>query len=245
MSERDSICAAEEKPEEWRSIVGYEAKYEVSSKGRVRSLVNCNEMPRREPRLLKQYGNRGYRLVQLSKHNRVKAFQVHRLVLQAFVGNPASAIHQAAHNDGNPANNRVENLRWATPKENSADRFGHGTIRIGTAHRGAKLTAEMAALAIQLRLTGTPCRVIAKQFHVASSVIERLVNGETYPDVPRPSSYPPSRSIAHKFTAAEIQEAIAMRLAGHSSAEIADRFGSSRSRANAILAKHMPEVSVQ
>ena len=56
---------------------------------------------------------------------------VHQLVLEAFVG-PRPARHQAAHGDGNPLNNTLANLRWATPKENEADKRLHGTLPVGT-----------------------------------------------------------------------------------------------------------------
>jgi hypothetical protein len=35
--------------------------------------------------------------------------------------------HQAAHGDGAGLNNRLANLRWATRRENEADKIKHGT----------------------------------------------------------------------------------------------------------------------
>lgn len=63
-------------------------------------------------------------------------------MLEAFVGPPPSPIHQAAHNDGNPHNDILSNLRWATPKENCADRVLHGTLRYGTRHARTKISVE-------------------------------------------------------------------------------------------------------
>lgn len=51
---------------------------------------------------------------------------VHRLVLEAFVG-PCPEGMQACHNNGIRDDNRVENLRWDTPKGNSLDKAKHGT----------------------------------------------------------------------------------------------------------------------
>ena len=48
-------------------------------------------------------------------------YQVHRLVLLAFVGLPPSDKPQAAHWNGVKDHNRVENLRWADQFENFAD----------------------------------------------------------------------------------------------------------------------------
>lgn len=51
---------------------------------------------------------------------------VHRLVLLAFVG-PCPEEMEACHNDGNPKNNMLENLRWDTRVNNHADKHKHGT----------------------------------------------------------------------------------------------------------------------
>jgi hypothetical protein len=51
---------------------------------------------------------------------------VHRLVLEAFVG-PCPEGMECRHLDGDPANNRLENLRWGTHRENAADQVRHGT----------------------------------------------------------------------------------------------------------------------
>ena len=76
---------------------------------------------------------------------------VHRLVAKAFIPNPENKPH-VAHNDGNPANNRVTNLRWATVEENMADTAIHGTRVQGEAHFRAKLS-ERDVHDIRTRIT--------------------------------------------------------------------------------------------
>jgi hypothetical protein len=82
---------------------------------------------------------------QKSGHIRVKLtgrrmFLVHRLVLELFVG-PCPPGMECCHNDGNPGNNRVDNLRWGTRQSNADDRIVHGTNRHGEQHYAARLTA--------------------------------------------------------------------------------------------------------
>ena len=67
---------------------------------------------------------------------------VHRLACEAFHGPAPSAKHQAAHGDGIRSNNRRENLRWATRRENYRDQISHGTSKRGEGNHMARLTRE-------------------------------------------------------------------------------------------------------
>lgn len=68
----------------------------------------------------------GYLRISLQQDGLKLTTLVHRLVLMAFVG-PCPPGCQALHKNGNRADNRLDNLRWGTPKENSADKKLHGT----------------------------------------------------------------------------------------------------------------------
>jgi hypothetical protein len=111
----------EEALEVWAPVIGYEGRYQASSLGRI-----CNI--RRDGKVLKARPDKdGYLYVALGGgRGKLRDHKVHRLVLESFTG-PCPRGKQAAHADGNPANNRLENLRWATPRENSADKRAHGT----------------------------------------------------------------------------------------------------------------------
>jgi hypothetical protein len=123
-------------PPRWLSVPQYESTYEVSDLGRVRSLdrvVVCRNRigfgfhERRYPtRLLKvSPDDNGYPRVSLTVSGRVQRRHVHRLVLGVFVG-PAPEGHEGCHRDGNPENNRLDNLYWGTPSENQYDKVRHG-----------------------------------------------------------------------------------------------------------------------
>jgi len=68
---------------------------------------------------------RSYLYVRLSHDKKSRIFRVHRLVLEAFVG-PCPEGMECRHLDGDPSNNRLENLRWGTPAENTEDKRKHG-----------------------------------------------------------------------------------------------------------------------
>lgn len=118
--------------ESWKPVVGYEGLYEVSDAGRVRSVErqvrhNYGGLRKVPPRVLKAgVGAFGHLHVGLWRDNKMSNQLVHRLVATSFIGPPQPGMN-ACHNDGNPSNNRVENLRWDTQQGNLADRKIHGT----------------------------------------------------------------------------------------------------------------------
>lgn len=106
--------------ETWRPILGYE-RYEASDHGRIRSTYTDH------PRLLKPWLNkgRGYLYVSVFADGSRRVMSVHRLVLLAFAG-PLPAGLVSRHLDGNPLNNRADNLRYGTYSENELDKVRHG-----------------------------------------------------------------------------------------------------------------------
>lgn len=101
--------------EKWKDIVGYEGIYQVSNLGRVKSL--SNNFSRKEKILKNHKNSGGYLRVVLSKNRKVKRYYIHRLVSEYFIDNPNN-LPQTDHINTDRTDNRVENLRWVTHKEN-------------------------------------------------------------------------------------------------------------------------------
>lgn len=105
-------------------------RYEISTLGRVRSkdhyIASQGRMWR--GRLLKQQRNQtGHSVVKLCiAPSRTRTFAIHPLVLKTFCGLPPLGL-ECCHNDGNPTNNELSNLRWDTRSNNNLDRVRHGT----------------------------------------------------------------------------------------------------------------------
>ena len=96
--------------ETWLPVAGYENLYEVSSLGRVRSLVSG--------RVMRPAKNRyGYLKVNLYKNGKHKTHTVHRLVATAFLENPLN-LPQVNHKNERKDDNRVENLEWCDARYN-------------------------------------------------------------------------------------------------------------------------------
>lgn len=121
---------------------------------------------------LKPYDAEGYDTYQLW-NGRYRHFRVSRLVLETFVGPPPDG-HNAAHNNGNPRDNRLENLRWDTQKGNIADKKRHGTHQIGERH-GCHILKEPQVREIRrLRERGMIYREIAPMFGVSLPTIQAV-----------------------------------------------------------------------
>lgn len=108
--------------------------------------------------------------------------RVHRLVLEAFIG-PRPEGMVGCHNDGNPLNNAVENLRWDTPKANSADRATHGTLLLGRELHSAKLSEDDVREIRRLRAAGEQYKPIAERFGVTKQAIFHVCKRQSWAHV--------------------------------------------------------------
>ena len=102
-----------------KQIQGYD-HYLVSDDGEVISLrFNKRKVlkPHQHPK--------GYLQVALWKDKKQKTFWVHKLVLESF-DRPRAVGEVCLHLDDDPTNNRLDNLRWGTPKENTAQMIERG-----------------------------------------------------------------------------------------------------------------------
>lgn len=114
--------------EEWRPVIGWEGRYQVSSRGEIRSVdrivTDYTGATRTfKGRKLKAYAKDSGHL-QVTLPDRRK-YKVHHLVLEAFVGPRPDGL-VGCHNDGDATNNNASNLRWDTQVENMRDMIKHG-----------------------------------------------------------------------------------------------------------------------
>ena len=121
----------------------------------------------------------GYRFVSFCKNGKYsKQFYVARLVAALFLSNPENKP-QVNHKDGNPHNNKVENLEWCTASENIKHGYDTGlNPNKGETHYQAKLTEEQVK---EIRVKYIPYKnsqyKLAKEYGVSRGCIYEIVSG--------------------------------------------------------------------
>lgn len=174
----------------WRSFVksnwlpcpGH-SDYEISCYGVVRRLTSASNGAPAGKIINPRPGSSPYLMVWLGPKTHRKAYLLHRLVAKAFIGEPPTPQHQAAHKDGNVLNNAWTNLRWATCKENQADKKLHGTHLVGELVGNARLSEpRVREIRSEYANGDSSQRALAKRHGVCQQTISLIVRGKTWAD---------------------------------------------------------------
>lgn len=171
----------------WKDIPGFET-YQASACGKIRRIAHGRNGWR--PHILRGHllKSNGYFTVCCTvPGQKPRNVTVHRLVCVAFHGPAPSPTHEVAHADGNRTNNAAANLRWATRKENAADRKRHGRDRIGSRNRSAKLFEQNIPLIFELAAKGFEQRRIAALFGIHQRQVFNVLHRRTWAHVEIPS----------------------------------------------------------
>jgi len=177
--------------EEWRPVTGFDG-YFVSNYGKIKThrfqkkrfgrrsgteaFIDLN----RKPFFLKGLVVRGGYLRICFRKNGKKFYKsIHRMVLNEFVGPPPKGCI-VCHVDGNPQNNKIDNLIYGTHKLNTSHRKLHGTDCTGEKHPMAKLDLKdvnkirKQYIKYDRKFGG---RVLSKKYGVSISTICRIAQG--------------------------------------------------------------------
>lgn len=159
----------------WKSVVGYEDLYEVSDLGRVRRTRAYNSS-KKEP-LKPVFDGKHYLRVSLSSANKARAFNIHRLVANAFIGIGDGMV--VNHINGDKLDNRLANLEVVSIQQNEAHKWdvlknGHSPNK--------KLSYEQVLAIRSAKASGLSLSEIAKTFGTCKSNVSAIVRGQTWTD---------------------------------------------------------------
>ncbi|MCW0032043.1 HNH endonuclease [Burkholderia pseudomallei] len=164
----------------WKPIPEW-PEYGVSNEGRVR--LSIDGYRKKAGHVLKPWLNRDRLQVELRRVGERKKYFVHQLVVLAFLGSAPTVDHEIAHWEGNTQNNRLGNLRYATPIENAADKHRHGRTVRGEAVHTAKLRESDIPLIRAAMAKGLSQRAVAAAFGVSKHAIYLIGSGKTWKHV--------------------------------------------------------------
>jgi hypothetical protein len=147
---------------EWRDIEGFDM-YEVNAQGQVR----------RKAQILKPGSiPSGHLTVALCRgKGKPKSMYVHRLVALAFLKNPESK-RVVNHKNGNPKDNRLDNLEWATHSENNAHAY-HSNGRRAPSELKVAAVNDDGEIVMSFRSGAEAAKVLGVTPHSVWSAISR------------------------------------------------------------------------
>ena len=164
--------------EEWRSVVGYEDWYEVSSLGQVRRVSTGHVL-----KLMRSA--RGYLRVLLCHDGQQEYWPVHRLVLTTFL-RCRLPDEQTNHINGVKTDNRLANLEWVSQSENARHALATGLYiqrmpprKLGEQNGRAKLTEADVRLIRRVQGQVSQCE-LGRRFGVHARTISRAQRHESW-----------------------------------------------------------------
>lgn len=108
----------------WKPISGYEGYYEISNYGNFRSVDrwvntkgNTKKFIKGKDKPVQTRKGTKYKIITLCKKNVLKTYQVHQLVMLHFKDGFIKGT-EVNHIDGNPENNRINNLEESNRSHN-------------------------------------------------------------------------------------------------------------------------------
>jgi hypothetical protein len=116
--------------------------------------------------------------ITLCRSGKRRCLYLHRVICSAFHGLPPARDYHCGHLDGEPGNNKPENLAWVSASENAKHNYALGRQKRGQAHPMAKLTdAEVEELRV-LHSCGASTRELARWYRSKQPTVHHIISGK-------------------------------------------------------------------
>ena len=169
-------------PKVWKDVPGFDGIYEVSDAGDFRvkdrlvekysNFAKCIVKQKYKARILNGTPDKdGYLRVHVGVRKKKFTLGIATAVLLSFVGPPPDEGMECCHENGNPADNRLSNLRWGTHHSNNQDRVRQGTYSKGVDHPMSLLTENVVIAIYASKEKGS---VIAATLNISQTTVSRI-----------------------------------------------------------------------
>ena len=203
--------------EEWRQYK--DTIYYVSNTGFIRNSTTGKILSPTKTR-------QGYLRFALWHLGRSKTVAVHRIVAEAFL-TIEDGKDIVNHIDGNPSNNRLENLEYTTISGNIQHAFDIGLAARGEDCTISKLTEKEVREIINCLESNQTVSQTAKQFGVSAAAVSNIWNCNTGKHIAREK--PKTKRYFSKLKATDIPTIRQMFVDGYTDLQIARKYGLSAS----------------
>jgi hypothetical protein len=115
--------------------------------------------------------------VGIYKERKDLSIRVHELIAETFLGEKPYEDTEINHKDGVKSNNKLSNLEYTTPKENTQHALHLGLLPIGDRHYNTKISDKEVIMIFKLYKNGKSIENIAKEYNYNCKYIQRILTG--------------------------------------------------------------------
>lgn len=164
--------------EEWKDIPGFNGRYQASTLGRIKAVGHPRRINHTFVMKPQKRGDHGYLGIGLynAPANTLKSYFIHLLILLTFVG-PRPAKAQGNHINLDKHDNRICNLEYATPAENSNHALRNGARK--RSGKGNCLTPDQVR-EIRSLPSVSSCRAVGEKYGTSHETIRQIRNGQRW-----------------------------------------------------------------
>ena len=231
----------------WKPVPRFDGLIEASNLGRVkindRTINAKGSVGRsgysfvRDGRILEGREHEfGYWLIEFMVEGVMHRTTAHKLVAEAWLGDPPEEGMHVCHGDNNPKNNHISNLRYDSPKGNASDKYVHGTQLAGEDIWWHKLKEEQVVEIRNRRAAGEKLADIGLDYDLPEIYVWQICTGKKWPYAPGPITGKTRK--VKILNEEQKREVLEMRDTGMTIGKLAKHFDVSITQIHNLIKKH-------